>query len=423
MTDNTMRAASPSLAQSHECWQRLAQWSLDDPQSALPFSVRLANENGWSSAFTRRTIEEYKRFAFLSVVAGHVICPSEEVDQVWHMHLTFTVSYWNDLCGQILKRPLHHAPTKGGHAEHAKHVELYEQTLASYRHWFGEEPPTDIWPVSERRFANDDMQRVSRRDYWIVPNPFPSMLASISRELDRLGNVISSNGRRGHRAIAWTGAIAIVPFAAVWNPFDWNGPLFLSFYAGMFCLVAILGFVIRKMMWPEEPEVSDVLSYDEIACLKGNSKLAINAAIARLMATNTINAQYVGSSHLFNVIGNLPSDATRLEEAIYDSIQRRTATTLEQVQLDSAPVAEGIEVSLLKRGLIAPTSDYAMAARFIPFGLTVCLGLFGFVKVLVGISRDKPIGFLMGGLFATTALAFAFLYLSLIHILTLPTKA
>lgn len=412
MSENTLRTASPNLAQSHECWQKLDQWSLDDPQSALPFSVRLAKENGWSRPFARRAIEEYKRFVFLSVVAGHVICPSEEVDQVWHMHLTFTVSYWNDLCGQILKRPLHHAPTKGGQAEHHKHVALYEQTLASYRHWFGEDPPADLWSATERRFADDLMERVSRRRYWVVPKPAPQLLASVTRGLERLSEFVSSNQWRSRQAIMWTGAIAITPLAAVWNPLDWRGEDFLALYAGLLGIVAIMGIAVRTILWPDEPEVSGELRYDEVACLQGNSKLAINAAIARLLASNSINSQYVGSSHLFSIAGDLPEDATTLEQAIYGSIKARTATTLARIQEDSESTADQIEASLFDRGWLASKDNYAIAARFVPFGLVTCLEIFGFVKLMLGINRNKPIGILAAFLFATLVLAFSFLHRS-----------
>ena len=32
-------------------------------------------------------IEEYRKFVFLALVAGHQITPSDQVDQVWHLHL------------------------------------------------------------------------------------------------------------------------------------------------------------------------------------------------------------------------------------------------------------------------------------------------------------------------------------------------
>lgn len=143
-----------------ELWQRLAAFELDAVDAALPFSRRLARENGWSESFSRRAVEEYRRFVFLAMVAGHPVTPSDEVDQVWHLHLCYTRSYWEDLCGQVLPRPLHHGPTRGGSKERGKFDDWYRRTLASYERVFGEPAPASWWPTPELRFAPRRWQRV-----------------------------------------------------------------------------------------------------------------------------------------------------------------------------------------------------------------------------------------------------------------------
>jgi hypothetical protein len=150
-------------------WKRIRDFSLDDPQASLPFSARLARENGWSRSFARRVLEEYKRFLFLAMVAGHEVTPSDEVDQAWHLHLVYTHSYWNSLCGEILGKSLHHGPTRGGTAEGQRYDLAYGSTLESYEKWFGERPPVDIWPPPSIRFANTStFRRVNTARNWIV---------------------------------------------------------------------------------------------------------------------------------------------------------------------------------------------------------------------------------------------------------------
>ncbi|MEN1681472.1 MAG: hypothetical protein AAGJ46_17970 [Planctomycetota bacterium] len=146
MPDNAHAASDP-------LWTRIDALELDDETATLTFSRRLARENGWSHAFARRVIDEYKRFVYLAMTAGHEVTPSDEVDQAWHLHLTYTRSYWQDLCGTVLGQPLHHGPTKGGEAEGARFEDQYERTLASYPDAFGEAPPPDIWPPAEVRFG------------------------------------------------------------------------------------------------------------------------------------------------------------------------------------------------------------------------------------------------------------------------------
>src|SRR5688572_5461336 len=123
-------------AQHLDLWRRIDTYQLDDPTSSHPFSAKLAREQGWSPAFARRAVEEYKRFVFLCLASDHTACPSEAVDEVWHLHLTYSDSYWNHFCPKVLGQPLHHYRSKGGPAELAKHVDLYNRTLASYLRLF-----------------------------------------------------------------------------------------------------------------------------------------------------------------------------------------------------------------------------------------------------------------------------------------------
>lgn len=134
--------------------ERLEAFQLDDPTAALTFSRRLARENGWTHDFALRVVDEYKRFVYLAMTAGHEVTPSDEVDQAWHLHLTYTRSYWDEMCGNVLGRPLHHGPTKGGEAEGERFEDQYERTLESYRRAFGQEAPSDIWPPAEVRFGD-----------------------------------------------------------------------------------------------------------------------------------------------------------------------------------------------------------------------------------------------------------------------------
>ena len=144
-------------------WDRLRTLDFDATDAALPFSARLARDNGWSRGFAAKALEEYRKFCFLAVHAGHLVTPSDEVDQVWHLHLTYSRHYWDALCRDTLAKPLHHGPTEGGAAEDRKFHDWYEATLSSYRRYFGE-PPNDVWPPAAERFhERDDFVRINRR--------------------------------------------------------------------------------------------------------------------------------------------------------------------------------------------------------------------------------------------------------------------
>ena len=126
--------------------ERIAAFELDDPKAQLPFTSRLAREQGWTHAFAVQVVTEYKRFIALAMLAGHPVSPSAAVDQAWHLHLVYTRSYWQDLCRDLLGRDLHHCPTTGGSEESEKFEDWYSRTLESYQRVFGETAPEQIWP-------------------------------------------------------------------------------------------------------------------------------------------------------------------------------------------------------------------------------------------------------------------------------------
>ena len=112
------------------------------------------------------------------MVSGHFVTPLEQIEQVWHLHLIYTRSYWDDSCGEVLGQPLHHGPTKGGQQETAKYRDCYAETLASYERIFGYPAPPDIWPFADHRFGIDtQVQRINVQQNWVVAKPDLSWLS------------------------------------------------------------------------------------------------------------------------------------------------------------------------------------------------------------------------------------------------------
>lgn len=161
-------------------YERLARFEIDAGPVAMSFATRLARENGWSTPFAERVVVEYKRFLFLAARAGHPVTPSDQVDQAWHLHLSYTRSYWDRLCRQILDRPFHHDPTEGGEVENRKFDNWYHKTLASYERFFGESPPAEIWPPPAIRFGIDPRaRRVNTVRNLILPRMMAKRWAAI----------------------------------------------------------------------------------------------------------------------------------------------------------------------------------------------------------------------------------------------------
>lgn len=152
-------------------WTKIAEFRLDDESSSFKFSRRLARENGWSISYSEKVIEEYKKFIFLCCIQKSGVTPSDQVDQVWHLHLTYTQSYWTDLCKNTLSKEIHHNPTKGGQSEGKKFDDFYTATLQLYKQKFTINPPVAIWPDNKKRFSDIRFQRVNLKNYWLFRKP------------------------------------------------------------------------------------------------------------------------------------------------------------------------------------------------------------------------------------------------------------
>ncbi len=361
-------------------YDRLIEFSLDQPEAKLTFSQRLARENGWSMSFTRRVVFEYKRFAFLAVTAGHPVTPSDEVDQAWHLHLLYTRSYWDEFCGKVLQTPLHHGPTRGGQQESHKFHNWYAQTLASYERLFGEAPPADIWPPIHQRFhfANR-FERVNLGRYWLIPKLQFSSHTAVTLLIATALFVI--------------GCASMGPLST-FNVFNYTGAQFLAFY--IFGLVIILAklLLLRSKELGETSAAhatrsAPALDAYETAYLQNGANHALNTAIVQLMADEYVK---LNSDQRLEANRALPTDRHRLERAIVAGLSK--PKTLPDLQLSCQSALSAIESRLKNQGLLVKIEKIKDAIKWPTRALMIWF-VIGVIKIVVGFFRDKPIGFLL----------------------------
>jgi len=348
-------------AEERALWEKIEQYPLDKPGVSFPFSAKLAKENEWSAAYGRRTIEEYRRFVFLSCVGGHPVSPSHDVDEVWHLHILYTEDYGR-FCSDVLGRPFHHYPSSGGQSESAKFDDWYARTLTSYRNYFGEQPPIDIWPAPGSQFRK-------KQNYWRVPKP-PVRLLSLL-----------------------LGPAVIVGCAATGgNPLDYTGPDFLVFYVwlqiGLWAVAALLRFSLRL---PAPSAPLPMLTAEEAAYLAGGASHTNQVAVAGLSSRRLI-----GSAHGFRIDPTaLPATGcTQTESDMLNRIQSLGVVQGTAVARLRLPSWLRIESDLTSKGLLVPP-DRRQAALFVPLMIAMIGPAIGAVKVAIGISRDRPVEFLV----------------------------
>lgn len=207
------------MRSDHSLYQRLAEYEVDDPSASFKFSDRLARENGWSLSFAEGAIAEYKKFVYLAATSPTPVTPSDIVDQVWHLHLTYSRSYWDEMCGAVLGKPLHHGPTKGGAREDTKYRDLYAATLDAYRREFGNEPPGEYWPVSDARFESAVHQRwIDTRTHVVIAWRTLARLAAAmvgAAALTSAGAAFAAAEAKANPEKLWTGIGMVVAIGAV----------------------------------------------------------------------------------------------------------------------------------------------------------------------------------------------------------------
>jgi hypothetical protein len=213
-----------TLPQHQILWTNIQQFAFDDRTATITFSKKLAVQQKWSLPYTQRVIEEYRRFIFLCCFSSNGASPSKAVDEVWHLHLTYTQSYWNAFCKNTLGKDIHHYPSSGGEQEVHKHVNWYEETLALYETVFGAAPPPDIWPQPVKQ------QQVTTPALSIPEQPYQvkKQLIIIAASLLILPFAIN---------ILFTGKV---------SPFSLNGPEFLSFYAILGLAALLAHYLLRS---------------------------------------------------------------------------------------------------------------------------------------------------------------------------------
>jgi uncharacterized protein (TIGR04222 family) len=367
----------------------IQSFPIDDGDPSLSFEARLARDHGWSRAYAHRVVAEYRRYLFLAATAGESVCPSEDVDAAWHLHLTYTRSYWARLCGGVIGRPLHHDPTRGGPAEADKHRRMYERTLRAYREVVGEEPPADVWPGPDVRFGADLSHRVvNTARNWVIPK------APARRAVGSLAAVCA--------------ALLVMGCAGGWNPFDLVGIDFLGVLLPVMVAAVVLGRVLR---WHArkpgaQPGEARVLTWEEAAYLNGGYPQLATAAIARLVASGAVRVSD-DSSKL--VPGDtLPSSValTASEAGVYACLPlANTPKALRSAQSAVETRYSAEADRLLDDGLLMSVDQQqkCVFVALVPLALVVvCLGL---PRLVMGVLAHRPVGYLVltllvGGYFA-----------------------
>jgi len=177
------------------------------------------------------------------------------------------------------------------------------------------------------------------------------------------------------------------------NVFDLRGPEFLEFYfclsIGAFVLAAILRSIIRAP--GGLPATIPQLLPSDVAVLSGSDRGLANAVLAGLVFAKAIEAKPKTRRvhRLETPLGN----PDPIEAAVLQNCTTNGAR-LSEIRESVKSSAQQIRSRLQETELIPQDGRRALTA-LIPLGIVALLLLVGIIKINVGISRGRPVAFLV----------------------------
>ena len=330
----------------------------------------------------------------LTQIAGTQVCPSDDVDQAWHLHITRTADY-ERFCHDVLGRFLHHHPAGAGPDEHDRHRAMYEATLAHYRRVFQAVAPIEIWPDVDQRF---------------VSSPPPASVLRLDGEFASAG-LLTVVGLFGVLALALLmGRLGVLDATH-----EISGPKFLAFAVPATLVLVLLGWLATSPY--ERPTPRDALDPYEAAWLSGGVSRVAATAIGLLIDRGALRVRTVaeGVGRRRHAVTRLtvtappPPDELHPVEAACLAAARDDVLRFERAQLALQVQAIRIRTRLRAAGLAMDPATIrpARAAVAIVAGAWLAVEL---ERIVHALSTPRPMAFLVL-LALATAVVFVLLVL------------
>lgn len=354
----------------------------------LDLAALLVRKNGWRRAFADAAVEEYARFCWLAAHTGHPVAPSEEVDEVWHLHLQHTRDYWETFCPKVLGTPLHHEPGTPNPRHRQRLRDDYAETLASYQRAFGP-PPEAFWPTLAQRFDAPRRFRLVDTHAW---------------RIEPLRQAPAPRRRRSGAALALLIGLGLVPVALALpaSPLDWDGPTFLRLFTGLSIVsIAIALVAYRRLQAGDERAAGPTPTPTpfELAYLGGGPSRVLDAAVMDLMGRRVVRWNQAGDGLVVEPrTGTLPP--------VLDAVAQRIRRTpkISTLARSTAEIAAPIRATLSDRGLLAANRLLSPQA-LLPMLPIAATWLLGAAKIHVGVDRGRPVEYLAALMVVLTILA------------------
>lgn len=180
------------------------------------------------------------------------------------------------------------------------------------------------------------------------------------------------------------------------SPFDLTGGPFLQLYAALFVLALVAGLVIPRWLRPEG-DTPRSPSVDELAFLAGGRTRFADSVVARLLTRRALAMTGKGKFAI--------DDGEAGEGAAERSVLALSSPAgWGAIERTLGAHAASIEERLAASGLLM-SGPVTLQMRFWQTSPYLLLLAFGAIKLEVGLSRDRPVGYLTMFLIATAVVA------------------
>jgi uncharacterized protein (TIGR04222 family) len=182
-----------------------------------------------------------------------------------------------------------------------------------------------------------------------------------------------------------------------WNPLEFRGPKFLLFYAAAFVAACVWAIMVRADARDPSEVDSKPLELDayDMAYLNGGAKLVVNTAIATLCQRGALAPRHDGTLRGPSASEGPPAVSMhRIERAVYELARSRGSVSSDTIRSRVEPSALEIGRRLKGAGLIV-TDDVNLTAVWRSLMILMLVVVLGVVKMVVGLERGRPVGFLL----------------------------
>ncbi|WP_428964660.1 TIGR04222 domain-containing membrane protein [Micromonospora fluostatini] len=195
----------------------------------------------------------------------------------------------------------------------------------------------------------------------------------------------------------------MIVIAASGDTWGISGPVFLGIYLTAVAVVAVGAAVDRARILAGPTGRPDHLDAQQVAYLAGGAQRALWAALSGLRASGIVG---VSPDRRLAASGSLPAGGTPLDVAVHRAAYRRRTARELHLDAEVGAALTTLRDTLRQRGLLlTPAQRQRLrTGGIVLFGLEAL----GWIRVVAGLTNDRPVGFLIASLILTAVLAVVF---------------